>query len=510
MAGRNDAAIVAALEAMAHALEHQPNRENPPVFKGTHGPDSTLTWLKENERIFRVMDCTPDQKVRYGTHILTVDADEWWSETRQRLEANGEEVTLVLFRREFLRKYFPEDVRGKKEIEFLELRQGNKSVVEYAVKFGELAKFYQHYDGPTGEFSKCIKLENGLHPEIKKAISYQKIGVFGDLVDSCRIYEENNNAHYRVISEKRGKSQQGRGKSYDAPVGKGKQEATEGKRTSGGDALAYFVSFKCGRAGHKSNVRTAEAKRCFRCGNIGHEITECKHKEMVFFNCGEEGHIGSQCQKPKKEQASGKVSALSGSQTTSEHSSEMVVDTPAKGSVTTSLVCLKCPLSIFDRDFLVDFVYLSLRGLDVILGMNWLEYNHVHINCYDKSVRFSTPEEEGVELLSARQLRLLMKEEVQVFVLVASLSIENQAIIVELQVVQEFPEVFPDEIPDVPPEREVKFSIDLVPSTKPVSMAPYRMSASELSELKKQLEELLEKKFFRPSVSSWGAPVLCK
>ncbi|XP_058751160.1 uncharacterized protein LOC131624216 [Vicia villosa] len=108
---------------------------------------------------------------------------------------------------------------------------------------------------------------------------------------------------------------------------------------------------------------------------------------------------------------------------------EMVVNTPAKGSVTTSLVCLRCPLSIFDRDFIFDFVCLSLRGLDVIIGMNWLEYNHVHINCYDKSVRFSIPEEEGVKWLSTRQLRLLMKEEVQVFALMASLSIENQAII---------------------------------------------------------------------------------
>jgi len=77
-----------------------------------------------------------------------------------------------------------------------------------------------------------------------------------------------------------------------------------------------------------------------------------------------------------------------------------------------------------------------------------------------------------------------------------------------LQVVNEFPEVFPDEIPDVPPEREVEFSIDLVPGTKPVSMAPYRMSASELAEFKKQLEDLLDKKFVRPSVSPWGSPVL--
>ncbi|XP_058784955.1 uncharacterized protein LOC131659848 [Vicia villosa] len=148
---------------------------------------------------------------------------------------------------------------------------------------------------------------------------------------------------------------------------------------------------------------------------------------------------------------------------------KMVFDTPAKRSVTTSLVCLKCPVSIFDRDFVVGFVCLPLRGLDVNLVMNWLKHNHVHINCFDKSVRLSSPEEESVELLSARQLHLLMKEEVQVFALVASMSVKNQAIIDELKVV---------------------------------------MSASELSELKKQLEELLEKKFVRTSVSSWGDLVL--
>ena len=124
----------------------------------------------------------------------------------------------------------------------------------------------------------------------------------------------------------------------------------------------------------------------------------------------------------------------------------------------------------------------------MILGMNWLEHNCVHINCYDKSVKFSTPEEEEDGLLSARQLRKLMQEKAQMFSLMASLSVETQAIIEELQVVCEFPEVFPDEIPDVPPEREVEFAIDLVPGTISLSMAPYRMSASELSELQKQLD----------------------
>jgi len=69
---------------------------------------------------------------------------------------------------------------------------------------------------------------------------------------------------------------------------------------------------------------------------------------------------------------------------------EMVVETSAKGSVTTSLVCLKCPLSIFGRDFTVDLVCLPLSGMDVILGMDWLEFNYVCINCFSKTVRFSS------------------------------------------------------------------------------------------------------------------------
>ncbi|XP_058784351.1 uncharacterized protein LOC131659135 [Vicia villosa] len=256
----------------------------------------------------------------------------------------------------------------------------------------------------SAEFLKCIKFGNGLHFEIKKAVGYQKICVFADLVDCYRIYEEDSNAHYKMS---------------------------------------------------------------------GHTTPECKHKEVICFNCGEEGHISTQYQKPKKAPGSGKVFSLAGTQTGNEDglirgtcfinntplvtiietgsthcfiaadyvkrlnlalsamNVEMVVDLPGKGSVTTSLVSLKCPLSIFDKDFDVDLVCLLLRGLDVILVGE-----------------VSTHEEEGVDLLSARQLRQLMKEEVQVFSLMASLSAENQDIIEELQVVCEFPEVFPYEIPD--------------------------------------------------------------
>lgn len=72
----------------------------------------------------------------------------------------------------------------------------------------------------------------------------------------------------------------------------------------------------------------------------------------------------------------------------------------------------------------------------------------------------------------------------------------------------DFPEVFPDDINYLPLKRKVEFAIDLVHGTIPISMAPYRMYASELSELKKKLDEMLEKKIVRPRVSLWDSPML--
>jgi hypothetical protein len=75
-------------------------------------------------------------------------------------------------------------------------------------------------------------------------------------------------------------------------------------------------------------------------------------------------------------------------------------------------------------------------------------------------------------------------------------------------VVNDFPEVFPSDVPGLPPVRDVEFAINVIPGTAPIHIAPYRMAPSEMSELKSQLEDLLSKKFIRPSVSPWGAPVL--
>ena len=85
---------------------------------------------------------------------------------------------------------------------------------------------------------------------------------------------------------------------------------------------------------------------------------------------------------------------------------------------------------------------------------------------------------------------------------------ENDLKLEDILIVTNYLDVFPNDLPDLPPEMEVEFTIDLAPGTAPISKAPYKMAPMELKELKIQLQELLDKGFIRPSVSPWGAPVL--
>ena len=85
---------------------------------------------------------------------------------------------------------------------------------------------------------------------------------------------------------------------------------------------------------------------------------------------------------------------------------------------------------------------------------------------------------------------------------------EVETKIEDIPVVQDFPDVFPEELPGLPPVRQVEFQIDRAPGAAPVARAPYRLAPVELQELSTQLQELLDRGFIRPSFSPWGAPVL--
>ncbi|XP_050877867.1 uncharacterized protein LOC127081682 [Lathyrus oleraceus] len=213
------------------------------------------------------MDFSKSQKVQFDMHMLAKEPDDWWINTCQVLDVATEVVTWVVFSREFLRKYFPEDVCGKKEVEFLELKQGNLSFTEYASRFVELAKFHPHYSETTFEFSKFIKFENGLHPEIKQAVRYQQIRRFPQLVNNCRIYEDDSkdqSAYYKGLSETRGKQNLNSGKPYNAPTDKGRQRDTDGKRSGGGGVPTHLKCYRCGELGHRISEFKNDVKKCYK------------------------------------------------------------------------------------------------------------------------------------------------------------------------------------------------------------------------------------------------------
>uniref|UniRef100_A0A2N9HQ68 Retrotransposon gag domain-containing protein n=1 Tax=Fagus sylvatica TaxID=28930 RepID=A0A2N9HQ68_FAGSY len=114
----------------------------------------------------------------------------------------------------------------------------------------------------------------------------------------------------------------------------------------------------------------------------------------------------------------------------------------------------------------------------------------------------------SLPLISTMQAYCLLKKGCHAYLAYVSNSKSKLPELDKIWVVKEFPDVFPEDLPGLPPDREIEFSIDLLSGTTPISNAPYRMAPVELEELKKQLLELLDKGFIRPSVSHWGASVL--
>jgi len=191
----------------------------------------------------------------------------------------------------------------------------------------------------------------------------------------------------------------------------------------------------------------------------------------------------------------------------------MTMTTATNGGIIANYVCQNCPITVSNKTYYIDLVCLPMKQLDVILGMDWLSANHVYIGCSEKSIYTPTSDTtEGValsELINhTHQMLQFICANDKKFYLLLTVTSEPELSPSDIPIVNEYLDVFPPDITNLPPEREVEFSIDLIPGAEPVSVAPYRMSPSELKELKSQLEELIQKHFIRPSVSPWGAPVL--
>ncbi|GKB95233.1 putative reverse transcriptase domain-containing protein [Tanacetum coccineum] len=159
-----------------------------------------------------------------------------------------------------------------------------------------------------------------------------------------------------------------------------------------------------------------------------------------------------------------------------------------------------------------------LGTFNVIIGMDWLVKHDAFIVCGEKVVRIpyknktlTFESDKGMsrlKVISCIKARKYIERGCHLFLAHVTEKKPKEKRLEDVPVISDFPEVFPDDLPRLPPPRQVEFQIDLVPGAAPVARAPYLLALSEMRELSVQLQELLEKGFIRPSSSPWGTPVL--
>nr|KYP34651.1 RNA-directed DNA polymerase isogeny [Cajanus cajan] len=238
-------------------------RNKPFHFDRKYNPEKAELWIKEIEKIFRAMNCP---HINYAVFMLVGEAEYWWDSTRRLLEGGGIIITWEVFRAKFFEKYFPNDVRRAKEIEFMQLKQGNMTVGEYASKFEELGKYSTFFYHPD-ERMKCIKFEDGLRPELRKAVGILEISDFPTLIHKCRFlecFDHNKDNRPKSFGPQFNKKMNNERKPY---------------------------------AGNSIRPMNNPAK-CLKCGQ-GHYTKDCHLKGPVCFNCGKPGHVFSECGQPK-------------------------------------------------------------------------------------------------------------------------------------------------------------------------------------------------------------------
>ncbi|XP_070028750.1 uncharacterized protein [Nicotiana sylvestris] len=290
-----------------------------------------------------------------------------------------------------------------------------------------------------------------------------------------------------------------------------------GTSSGGGRDSFNKESLAPAQSGHQSGGGSSFKRQC----NLG--FHGCYH-------CGDIGHIKANCPKLRRNFSGGSTRPSSSSATAvappQDHGSynqtghragrgsmfsyvtsyfainlglepeqlsePYLVSTPVGESVKVTRVYRCCIVSVQGRNTKADLTELEMVDFDVIMGMDWLSSCYAMLDFHAKIVRFQFPNEEVLEWKDSS----------------ASLVESEPPARQSVPVVREFPEVFPDDLPRLPPERIIDFGIDLMPGTQSISIPHYRMALAELNELREQLKDLLNKGFIRLSVSPWGSPVL--
>ncbi|GJZ98536.1 putative reverse transcriptase domain-containing protein, partial [Tanacetum coccineum] len=481
-------------------------------------------WFEKTEMVFGISECAKGKKVKFAAATLQGPALTWW---------NTKVATMGL--------------EAVNQIPWIRMKQ------MMTVEFNDLDLMYLRMVEP--ENMKVDAYIRGLSENIKGEVTSSRPTNLNEAVRMAyTLMEQKIQAkHEREIEGNKRKwenfqsGNNSRGNYKDNSRHQQNNQKQENARAmtttlNEGNAPAR-LPLLCNRCFvHHIGPYTIQ---CHNYGKIGHKSRYCKEKNVATgtnaqpiwtcYDCGEQGHTRNYCPKKNKPQggnASGRAyvikdvdkqgpNVVTGTFLLNNRYTSILFDSGSDKSfvntrfshlidinpdkldvsyevelddgkvVSTKTVLRGCTLNLVNHLFKIDLMPIEHGTFDIIIGMDWLAEHDAVIICGKKVVRIPC----GNKTLIVEGDKVTGKK-------------SKKKRLEDVPVIRDFPKVFLDDLPGLPPPRQVEFKIDLVPGAAPVARAPYRLAPSEMKELSVQLQELLKKGFIRPSSSPWGASVL--
>eukprot|EP00253_Pinus_taeda_P035458 PITA_35458 len=406
--------------------------------------EAAEAWLINMNKYFQLYEYNHNLKARLAIFQLQGKATLWWEEVKIVKEVTKQTITWEIFQRYFKERYLTERFYDEKALEFHDLLLGQQTIDEFITCFTSLLRYVPYI---REEKAKVQRFVSSLPPYMRERIEFDNPKSMDKVIRKARICYQQSKQKGETASKK-----------WNERKGFKSNGLNKGSRSGKG----------IGKGPNNRNVTRTASK--FKTTN------EPKINEQ-HARLDSEGTARPQAEyQPTMVEFEGKISDLTitiliDPGTTLSYVSPKIVEcyklqpfrfknpwlvqlaTGAKRRVITKIK--DCSLTIAGEPVVADLNVLPLGSYDVLI---------------DSKGKAST--------------------------------LDN------IPVIREFADVFPEEIPGLPPKGNIDFTIELIPGAAPVSRAPYRMSVPKLTELKMQLQELLDKNYIRPSVSPWGFPVL--